>query len=177
MTQSQIKYVTRGLFQRNTFMLIHTTDTKSRPQRVNSYKRNLYITDTAVIWWFPNPDQVNLHRVNPVCLVWLMSYVSWYKAQSLYTKQWFSERFTKDHNRLFEGFNNYRYHKDLFYYILRCSYCTWNIAKDAFRIVFYVTTFYMQHRAVARFVLKQLFVFSWDAQCCMLLKDSVCTVN
>ena len=26
-----------------------TTDTKSRPQRVNSYKRNLFITDTALI--------------------------------------------------------------------------------------------------------------------------------
>ena len=37
-------------------------------------------------------------------------------------------------------------------------YCTCKIAKDAFRIVLYVTTFYMQHCvqycAVARFVLK-----------------------
>ena len=29
------------------------------------------------------------------------------------------------------------------------------IAKDAFRIVLYVTTFYVQHCAVAHFVLKQ----------------------
>ena len=29
--------------------LIRTTDTKSRPQRVNSNKLNLFITDTAVI--------------------------------------------------------------------------------------------------------------------------------
>ena len=34
-------------------------------------------------------------------------------------------------------------------------YCTWKIAKDAFRIVLYVTTFYMQHCAVACFVIKQ----------------------
>ena len=34
-------------------------------------------------------------------------------------------------------------------------YRTCKIAKDAFRIVFYVTTFYMQHCTVARFVLKQ----------------------
>ena len=38
-------------------------DTKSRPQRVNSYKLNLFVTDTAVIRSIPNPDQVNLHRV------------------------------------------------------------------------------------------------------------------
>ena len=29
--------------------LIRTTDTKSRPQRVNSYKLNFFIMDTAVI--------------------------------------------------------------------------------------------------------------------------------
>ena len=34
-------------------------------------------------------------------------------------------------------------------------YCTCKIAKGAFRIVLYVTTFCMQHCAVARFVLKQ----------------------
>ena len=43
-------------------------------------------------------------------------------------------------------------------------YCTCKIAKDAFRIVFYVTTFYVphcvQHCAVARFVLKQWFFYN-----------------
>ena len=33
-------------------------------------------------------------------------------------------------------------------------YCTYKIAKDAFIIVLYVTTFYMQHCAVACFVLR-----------------------
>ena len=46
--------------------VIRTTETKSRPQRVNSYELNLFITDTAVIEKIPNPDQVNLHKVNPV---------------------------------------------------------------------------------------------------------------
>ena len=46
--------------------IIRTMDTKSRPQRVNSYKLNLFVTDTAEIRSIPNPDQVNLHRVNPV---------------------------------------------------------------------------------------------------------------
>ena len=52
---------------------------------------------------------------------------------------------------------------------------TCKIAKDAFRIVLYVS-FYLQHCAVAHFVLKQWFVYllcSWDVQCSMLLKDSV----
>ena len=47
------------------------TDTKPRPQRVNSYELNLFITDTAVIRWVPNRDRVNLHRVNPVKSGWL----------------------------------------------------------------------------------------------------------
>ena len=34
-------------------------------------------------------------------------------------------------------------------------YCTGKIAKDAFRIVLYITTFYMPHCAVARFVSKR----------------------
>ena len=34
----------------NTYSLIRTTDTKSRLQRVNSYRPILFITDTAVIW-------------------------------------------------------------------------------------------------------------------------------
>ena len=77
------------------------------------------------------------------------------------------ERCTEEHNRLFEGFSNYKQQKDLFYYIdiTFCSlvtvYCTCKIAKDAFRIVLYVTTFYaVQHCAVARFVLRQYFVCS-----------------
>ena len=32
--------------------------------------------------------------------------------------------------------------------------CTCKIAKYIFRIVLYITTFYMQHYAVARFVIK-----------------------
>ena len=57
--------------------------------------------------------------------------------------------------------------------ILVTVYCTCKKAKDAFRIVLYGITFYMQHCTVARFVLKQHFVCNWDVQCCMLLKDSV----
>ena len=59
--------------------LMRTTDNKSRPQRVNSYKVNLFITDTVVIRWIPNTDQVNLHRVNPV---WLMSYARRFQKPS-----------------------------------------------------------------------------------------------
>ena len=38
-------------------------------------------------------------------------------------------------------------------------YCTCKIAKDAFRIVLYITTFYVQHHAIARFILKQGFTY------------------
>ena len=62
--------------------LIRTTDTKSRPQRVNIHTNLtslLVITDTAVIRWILNPDQVNLHRVSPV---WLMSHSRWFQKTS-----------------------------------------------------------------------------------------------
>ena len=65
----------------NGLSLMRTNDTKSRPQRVNSCKLDLFITDTAVIRWIPNLDQVSLHRVNPV---WLMSYARWFQKPSRY---------------------------------------------------------------------------------------------
>ena len=58
------------------------------------------------------------------------------------------ERCTEEHNRLFEGFNNYRYSIKIFsitFCTLVTVYCTFKIAKDVFRIVLYVTTFYKQH--------------------------------
>ena len=111
-----------------------------------------------MIGLIPNPDQVNLHRLNPVCL---MSYARWYKAQSLYTKQ----RFAKGVQRNITDFLKASITTDSIkiFSITFCTlvtvYCTCKIAKDAFRIVLYVTTFYMQHCAVARFVLKQWFVY------------------
>ena len=79
------------------------------------------------------------------------------KAQSLYTKQ----RFAKGVQRTIADFLNASITTDgiKIFYITFCSLvavqCTSKIAKDAFRIVLYVATFYMQHCAVARFVLKQ----------------------
>ena len=116
-----------------------------------------------MIKWIPNPDHVNLHSVESR-LVWLMSYASWYrsyKAQSLYTKQRFAKgvqgnineflkvSITTDSIKIFS----------ITFCTLVTVYCTCKIAKDAFRIVLYVTTFYMQHCAVARFVLKKWFVY------------------
>ena len=37
--------------------------------------------------------------------------------------------------------------------------CTCKIAKYIFRIVLYITTFYMQHYGIARFILKQGFPY------------------
>ena len=68
------------------------------------------------------------------------------------------ERCTGEQNRLFEGFNNYTRDSLKIFSITFCNrfavYCTCKIAKDAFRIELYVTTFYVQHCAVVRFVLK-----------------------
>ena len=79
------------------------------------------------------------------------------KAQSLYTKR----RFAKGVQRNIADFLKASRTTDgiKFFYITFCSLatfqCTSKIAKEPFRIVLYVTTFYMQHCAVARFVLKQ----------------------
>ena len=106
-------------------------------------------------------------------LVWLMSYVRWYKAQSLYPKQLFATGVQKNVTDFLKASNNYTDRIKIFpitFCTLVTVYCTRKKAKDAFRIVLYVTTFYMQHCAVARFVC------IWDVQCCMLLwllKDSV----
>ena len=135
-------------------------DTKSRPQRVNSYKLNLFNTDTAVIRWIPNPDQVNLHRVNPV---WLLSYARWLQKPVAVYQMTICKRCTGEHNQLFKAWITTDSLK--FFCITFCTvvtvYCTCKIAKDAFKIVHYVTTFYMQHClqhcAVACFVLKRWF--------------------
>ena len=65
------------------------------------------------------------------------------------------ERCTEEHNRLFLGLNNYSINTfSITFCTLVTVYCTCKIAQDAFRIVLYVTL-YMQHCAVARFILKQ----------------------
>ena len=79
--------------------------------------------------------------------------------QSLYTKQ----RFTNGLQRHVTDFLRASITTDsikilsITFCTLVTVYCTCKIAKDAFRIVLYVTTFYMQHCAVApdSFVLKQ----------------------
>ena len=64
------------------------------------------------------------------------------------------------------------------FFTLVTVYCTCKIAKDAFRIVLYITTFYMQHCGIARFIFKTgisvwLYICSWYVQFFMLLKNSV----
>ena len=132
--------------------LIGATDTKYRPQRAHSYKLNLFITDTAVIRW--------------ICTGWILS--GWWAMQGDFKspvtvyQTTICERCTEEHNRLnFKGWITTDSIK--IFSITFCTpvtiYCTCKIAKDAFRIVLYVTTFCLQHCAVARFVLKQWFVY------------------
>ena len=51
------------------------TDTKSWPQRVNSYKLNLFIMETAEIRRIPHPESRSGESAQgESCLVWLMSH-------------------------------------------------------------------------------------------------------
>ena len=158
--------------------LIRITDTKSRPQRVNSYKLNLFITDSAVIRWILNHNQMNLHRVNSRLADELCKVIS--KALSLYIKQRFAKGATEEHTAIFFSWIT----KDSIeiFSITFCTlvtvYCNCIIAKDAFRIVVYVTG--LLHAALRcnsfRFktvICLRLYMRSWYVQCCMLLKDSV----
>ena len=72
------------------------------------------------------------------------------KAQLLYSKQLLAKgvqrgKKTTDSIKIFS----------ITFCTLVTVYCTCKITKDTFSIVLYVTTFYIQHCAVARFVLKQ----------------------
>ena len=64
------------------------------------------------------------------------------------------ERYTEEHYPPFSGLNK---REELFCYILYCSYCLLHLqnSKRRFQNLLYVTTFYIQYWAVARFVLKQ----------------------
>ena len=127
--------------------------------------------------WFPNPNQVNLHRVNPI---WLISYARWFqklnrcisnndlrKVPQRNITSFFSW-ITTDSIEIFS----------ITFCTLVTDYCNCRIAKDAFRIVVYVTG--LLHAALRcnsfRFktvIYLRQYVRSWYVQCCMLLKDSV----
>ena len=77
----------------NTDSLTQTTDTKSRPQRVNSYKLNFFITDTAVIRW--------------ICTGWIPS--GWWampgnnKSLVAVYQTTICERYTEEYNQPTKG--------------------------------------------------------------------------
>ena len=125
-------------------------------REINSYKLKILLPTKRWSGEFRILNQVNLHGVNPVFSGWWAMQGDIKPRQSLYTKQ----RFAKGVQTIFS----------ITFCTLVTVYCTCKIAKDAFRIVLYFTTFYVWHCAVARFVLKQYFVCSWDVQCFMLLK-------
>ena len=80
------------------------------------------------------------------------------KAQSLYIKQRFSKGVQiRNITDLFKAWITTDSVKifSVTFSTLVTLYCTCKISKDAFRIVINVTTFCLQHCAVARFVLKQ----------------------
>ena len=82
------------------------------------------------------------------------------KSQSLYIKQRFAKGVQSNITDFFEV--SVSTHSIKIFSITFCTlvtvYCTCKITKDDYRVLLYVT-FYMQHCAVARFVLKQRFVY------------------
>ena len=116
------------------------------------------ITDTAVIRWISIP-------IRWICTGWIPS--GWWAMQGDFKSSVAvyqitrCERCTEEHNRLFKAWITTDSIKifSITFCTLVTVYCTCKIAKGAFRIVLYVTTFYLQHCAVARFVLKQWFVY------------------
>ena len=126
-----------------------------------------------------NPDQVNLHRVNPH---WLISCARWLQKPVAVCQTTICKRCTEEQNRLFEGFNNYRQPKDLFYYILYSSYCLLHLQNNEKRFQNCALRYNFLHAALGcssfRFetvIFLRLYVRSWFVQFCMLLilKDSV----
>ena len=123
--------------------------------------------DAALIRWIANPDQVNLHRVNPISYSSLADELckATSKAQSPYAKQLICKRSTEEHITNFLKASITTDSMQIFS-ITFCTvvflilFTTSKIAKGTFRIVLYMTTFYMQHCGVARFVLKQWFVYN-----------------
>ena len=89
------------------------THPKSQPQRVNSYKLNLFIADTAVIRW--------------ICIGWIPSILAGelcrVKAQSLHTKQQFAKGVQRNITDFLKASMTTDSMKIFFYYILYSSYC------------------------------------------------------
>ena len=116
------------------------------------------ITDTAVIRWISI-------AIRWICTAWIPS--GWWAMQGNFKSSVAvyqitrCERCTKKHIRFFNAWITTDSIKifSFTFCTLFTVYCTCKIAKDAFRIVLYFKTFYMLHCAVARFVLKQWFVY------------------
>ena len=93
---------------------------------------------------------MNLHGVNPVQSGWGVMQgdikpsrcIPNKDFRKVYAEDFFKASVTTDSIKIFS----------VTFCTLVTVYCTCKIAKDAFRIVLYVTTFYMQHCPVAGFV-------------------------
>ena len=85
-----------------------------RPQRVNSYKLNLFIADTAVIRW--------------ICIGWILLSIlagelCRMKAQALHAKQWFAKGIQRNITDFLKASMTTDSMKIFFYYILFYSHC------------------------------------------------------
>ena len=104
-------------------------------------------------------------QIRWICTGWIPS--GWwatqgdFKSPSLFSKRRFAKGVQRNITDCFNAWITTDSIKtfSITFCVLVTVYSTCKIAKDTFRIVLYVTTFYMQHCAVARFVLKQWFFY------------------
>ena len=127
----------------------------------------------------PNPDHVNLYRVNPV---WLMSHARWpSEARRFFFKRRFAKGVQRNITDCFNAWITADSIKTfLFYYILHSTYCLLHLQNSARRFQSCALRYNFFHAALRcssfpfdTVIFLRLYVRSWYVQCCMLLKDSV----
>ena len=100
-----------------------------------------------------------------ICTGWIPS--GWwamqgdFRSSSLFFKRWFAKGVQRNITDCFKAWITADSIKtfSITFCTLLTVYCTYKIAQDAFKVVLYVTTFSMQHCAVARFLLIQWFFY------------------
>ena len=112
-------------------------------------------TDTAVIRWMTIP-------IRWICTGWIPS--DWWAMQGNFKSSVAVYHYKRDAKGVQRNITAWITTDSIkIFSFTFCTlftvYCTCKIAEDAFRIVLYFKTFYMLHCAVARFVLKQWFVY------------------
>ena len=132
--------------------------------------------DAVVISWILNPDQVNLHRVNPVWSGWEAMQGDFKSPVTVY--QTYCKRCAEDITDFLKATDSMKIFSIM--YILYSSYCLLHLQNSerhfqncALRYNFLHAALRCSSFCVKTVIYLRLYVCSWYVQFCMLLKDSV----